>query len=144
MSGFLCEHADFLDGYDYSEQKTRHPELSYDEVTHLSVTIRSWGKAAVEIACSGQDARLLMRRTCKAIGGKWDKSADSYSFNLSRIVNFHGAEIEITVSADRDAVCTPRKVGVETRVIPAREEQTVTEDVVEWDCPPALLALTNE
>lgn len=144
VSGFLAEHAEFLDGYDYSEQRTRHPELTYEEITHLSVSVRSWGVAAIEVVCAGPDARLLMQRTCKQMGGKWDKDADSYSFQLSRIVNFHGAEVEVTVSADRDAVCTPRTVGTETRVIPAQPERTVTNDVVEWDCPPSLLSLTNE
>lgn len=144
MSGFLAEHAEFLDRYDYSEQRARHPELTYDEITHLSVSVRRWGVAAIEVVCGGQDARLLMRRTCEEIGGRWDKSANSYSFQLSRTVEFHGAQIDVTVSAERDAVCTPRTVGTETKVIPAQPERTVTNDVVEWDCPPSLLSLTNE
>lgn len=108
-------------------------ERSYKEMTYASVTV--WG-TEITVTFHGPETRAAMTAVRRAIGGHWDKRVTEYSFTLHRM--FGGTTtIELT-TPEREQVCTRRVIGKKTRVIPAREERVVTEDVVEWDCGPLL------
>jgi hypothetical protein len=82
--------------------------------------------------------KAAMVKIRKAIGGEWDKGADGFSFTLTRRIT---PEVRCTISAYRELVCTPRVTGtqqVEKQVAVEYETQIVTEDIIEWDCPPSL------
>lgn len=74
--------------------------------------------------------------------GHWTKSAYGDWFNLERQIGVHS----IDVYARRENVCERRVTGTKTVEIPDPEVMksvplvTVEEDVVEWVCPPSLLA----
>lgn len=74
-----------------------------------------------------------MRRTRRALGGKWIKSVDSSFFRLNGEVD--GMEIELLAS--RGAVCERVVTGVEIKMVPDPEAPLVEKevDVVEWICP---------
>ena len=141
-ANFIRHHSSFLDQWDYVAKKL--PDQTWDDVTHLDISVTPYGLAGVTISCHGPNARMLMRQVCKRIGGKWDKHTTSYDFELSRSVQCGTESVDVTVVTSREAVCTPRVVGQTQRIVPAQEERVVTEDIVEWDCPPSLLELTND
>lgn len=86
----------------------------------------------------------------KKAGFRIEKKYDDSSFQL--ICKFPVSDGErntyesfgVRFYGSREAVCTPKVVGQKTvtkKVMPDRDtwdEETVTEDIVEWDCSPIL------
>lgn len=83
----------------------------------------------------------------KGLGFQIKKDYSSSSFRLQftmeePVYTYERFGIEFVL--DREAVCTPRKVGEKTvtrKIMPPSEtwaEKTETVDVVEWDCSPIL------
>jgi hypothetical protein len=81
----------------------------------------------------------------RKLGGKRTKRADSFYYMVER--DFGGG-IRIEINLARSSVCTKRVVG--TRHVEAESHTEVTnspahdEEIIEWDCPPALLAFDED
>ncbi len=87
--------------------------------------------------------------TCKALGGMRVKSADDNYFNVER--TFGGITLQVTVA--RGLVCEKKVTTREvTRRIPDPEvvasvplvDVTETEEVIEWECEPSILAAVGD
>jgi hypothetical protein len=80
-----------------------------------------------------------LAKVARHIPGKLEKSASSYSFSLRR----QFGPVSLNIATDREQVCVKKLVG--KREIPAQTVTTAayTEDVVEWECPKAIMALVN-
>lgn len=86
-----------------------------------------------------------------SLGGKWDKVVTDYYFELHQKI---APGVEYHLYASREQVC--KRVVVETITKTVDEpdpeamaqlptvQREVTEEVVEWQCPPSLYAMTRE
>lgn len=90
------------------------------------------------------------------LGGRWDKQVEENDFAL---VRDFGGEVRYKLYTSREEVCTRTVIGQKpvvkkVPVDPKREaelreqlcelaqhEETVYEDIVEWECPPSLKAM---
>lgn len=138
---FLTDHKDFFAKHSYEAACEEVP--NYEDRTYLSFYQLPYN---LTISCNGPVAAALMAKTCKELGGKWEKDATEHSFNMQRDLD-SDLRISLRVEAPRDLVCTPRVVGTKTVKRPdynAAPTIEVEVDVVEYDCPPSLLALASE
>lgn len=83
-----------------------------------------------------------LRGKARLLGGRWDKVPIGDTFVLERHL---GGRVKYRLEAPREAVCEKRIVGhhqVQRRVRPPSyidiETETVTEPIIEWDCPAVL------
>jgi len=133
MLAFLDQHRDLLS---YGQTPPiRSCVYFYDDNDYNEVT-KEW------TAVPGTALRK-MAEMAQSLGGKWDKDTNSLYFTLTRSFGPH----RIVLEAPRDAVCTARVVGTETKTVRKAVdfvEVKETRDVIEWDCPQSLLALTQD
>lgn len=149
MALFLGEHASFLDGYSYHTAREEYPDTTdYDKLSYVSATLNpTWSAPTVQLHCHGEEAVSLMTAVCSHFGGKWNKETTSYEFQMTKSVAFGDTEMKLVVATEREAVCTRRVIGSETVMEPdytQAPQKEVTREIVEWDCPPSVLALTGE
>lgn len=89
---------------------------------------------------TNNDDHTQMTRIARALAhrGICEKTTTSSSFTLSR--KFGDIKLEYWTS--RESICTKKVVG--TKLVPERIYQEtgnmIEEDIVEWECPPALLS----
>lgn len=118
-----------------AEHLLAHPGLPTPYITS-SFT----GKAQISyqlMNTAKDDQRRTIAKVARAIGGKWEKSAGYDAFYLTQEFDL----LRVTISAEREQVCTRRVVGTETVTLPAVKaapERTEEREVVEWDCDPIL------
>lgn len=124
----LRDLADFIEEKGI-ELPIRYPQQTFRTFVYPDYTDQGTlinGTAAKALA---KAAKLLA--PCKKIYGE-------YYFDVIR--RFGPITVEFTAS--RDSVCTAKVVGQKhtpQRVIPAK-----TEDVIEWECAPSLLAVLDD
>lgn len=131
MSGTRSEYVDGLRQLaDFIEA---HPELP--GLLHCRAGIYLWGDSAkAELAV----AAMAM--------GTAAKRADDFYFGVEKSFG----PVVLSVKAGRDNVCERVVTGTKTTeyLVPPEGvemvKKTHTEDIVEWVCPPSLLALADE
>jgi len=108
----------------YEQHPTAEPP-SIERIRHFCMT-------AAELAA-----------TAVALGGDWQKEIDGDYFRLTRQVI---PGVEYRLYSTRGAVCTKRVIGTETVLEPDPDAPKieVEKEIVEWECAPSLLALSNE
>lgn len=133
---FLNKHADLFDKL--SDTDSEDYRLAYLGLSVYSQTVELYvgsyyyyGDDADKRAEIEAQQAAMMVRLRKAIGGKWSKNYEG-NFTLTREKTATTPHVTITVP--RSAVCKKVVTGTRTRVIPAQEEQTIEEEIVEWDC----------
>lgn len=125
---------------DWADQ---HPEAS---IEHVSWSIHATRQ--LDIIDTRPDDASQMAKIAKAIGGRWDKESKNGYYRLKQEV-VPGVLYEIAVP--QSWVCERVVVGQKTSTVTMPDpeavaelptfEQEVVEDIVEWRCPPSLLAL---
>jgi hypothetical protein len=120
-------------------------EVRGDELPDISIDLRSyvWDWALPERDDVPKAIALAMRAGMK----KADKVTKEYTDNYFRLF-LHFGSLEYKVICNRDDVCTKRVTGSEmvTKQIPPDgkwTEETVEQDIVEWDCNPLLDIATD-
>lgn len=143
QANFLIQHQELLELWSASRQEELWVEAhdgdlpSYSDFPHINVYESQYDIEFTVCGPAEEQKRLivLLRR---AFGGKWDKDDRGDQFVLGCRFN---EDLKIEITADRESVCTKKVVGTRTRVFPAieaRPEETVEEDVVEYECGPLL------
>ena len=143
VSAFIYDHAEFLDSNDYDAQRDRE-NGSYETTTYLDFKVSSWDPWKFTVTCHGPNARLLMRRVCREFGGRWDKDASSDTFYMTRETP---EGLTLRVEASRKLVCTPQVIGTKEVEVPDYSnlpKKKVTQEIIEWHCPPSLLEVTSQ
>lgn len=133
---FLSDHAEAR-----SDLLTRYVTPPMHSVIYISDD-SEWNEATKEWETEAGSAARKMAAIATELGGRWEKHTTEHYFTLSRSFGPH----TISLESPRDAVCTKRVVGTEEKEVrKVKEYETVTEtvEVVEWDCPPSLLALSK-
>jgi hypothetical protein len=85
-----------------------------------------------------------LRDLTRALGGRREKRADDSYFMVKR--DFGGG-VCIELNLSRSEVCERLVIGVEhvgETVVPAKIIPAHDEEIIEWDCPPALLAFDED
>ena len=75
--------------------------------------------------------------------GVFNKSATELEFAIMRPFGM----MNIKVSIKRHVVCTPKVIGIRTvtkKTPIAFKEETVEEEIIEWECPKSLLKIAQE
>lgn len=106
------------------------------------------------------DSATRLKADAHGLGGKWDKGIDAIGdYALSRYFS-EDKSVEYRIYTPRENVCTPLVVGTKETVQKVATDQQrvdelnaeidslmtevkVTEDVVEWECPPSLAKLSG-
>jgi hypothetical protein len=97
----------------------------------------------IEVCIHPDDAPDMAVRA-KTLGGEWQKEVNDYSFSL---VQRFGDFVSVEMTLGRGDVCKARVVGTKEVQKPIYEHttryETVTEDIVEYDCPKSLLKFAD-
>src|SRR5215831_2315691 len=83
--------------------------------------------------------KQILAKAARTMG----KAEKRIQFSDYEVIKKFGRLVELRFETSRENVCVRRVVG--TKEIPKRvfvdiPGETVTEEIVEWDCPPALLS----
>ncbi len=102
--------------------------------------------AYVTMRCHDPYSRQGLALLARKLGGRWEKEIDDFHFMLKQTID--GVELALYVS--RATVCERVVIGKKTTIVEApdpiavdalpKTTRRVEEDVVEWRCPPSLLA----
>lgn len=94
------------------------------------------GQSITWVVTIESDQKAATAGIIRAVGGSWSKRPGGTDGHLL-IPSTYIRGLFVEIIADREAVCVRKVVGTETvtKQIPVTfEEQTVEQDIVEWDC----------
>jgi hypothetical protein len=81
-----------------------------------------------------EDGKKKAQEIVRALGGKWDKSSDDNTFNLTRELE---PGLKLTIRIFHAYVCTKEVIG--KRLVPAQEARPEREEeIIRWICPDSI------
>lgn len=121
VAQFLTTFESLLTESDYETQEQAARDLSPDgeyeyikNLTYASFYVNSF---SFGVSVHGPGSKLLMTRLRRGIGGKWSERASGETLTIHSDWN----DLRVEISSSRGAVCTPKVIGTEEKVVPAQE-----------------------